>query len=139
MGYRARGFGNDQVDAVRELRAAERQRMKALVNADDRAARGLHAEDYQLITPGGATYSKDEYLGDIASGILDYLVFEPASDIAVQVFGDAGAVRYQARIDIRFASGGGDSGLFWHTDLYRRTDRRWQAVWSQATRIRNED
>ena len=120
------------------LRATERRRLRALVDADDAAARELHADDYQLITPGGRTYSKAEYLSDVASGVLDYRVFEPASEIATQILGDAGAVRYQARIDIRFASGGADSGLFWHTDMYRWADGRWQAVWSQATRIPNE-
>jgi hypothetical protein len=122
------------VDRADELRAAERRRLRALVDADDAVARDLHADDYQLITPGGATYTKHEYLGEIASGVIRYHVFEAASDVAVQVFGDAGAVRYRARIDIRYATGGGDTGLFWHTDVYRWTDGRWQAVWSQATR-----
>jgi hypothetical protein len=61
-------------------------------------------------------------------------VFEPASDIAVRLYENAAAVRYQARIDIRF-SGQRDSGVFWHTDIYEKRDGRWQAVWSQATRI----
>jgi hypothetical protein len=122
-----------------ELRAVERRRLRALVEADATTAGALHADDYQLITPGAATYSKEEYLGGIAAGDLDYRVFEPASDIAVQLFGDGGAVRYQARIDIRFAPGASDSGLFWHTDLYRRVAGQWQAVWSQATQITKDD
>jgi hypothetical protein len=122
-------------DAIEELRDVERRRLRALVDADIAAARHVHAHDYQLITPGGATFSGDEYLDDITSGAIDYRVFEPASDIAVKVFSDAGVVRYKARIDIRFSSGGRDGGLFWHTDIYRHADGRWQAVWSQATRI----
>ena len=122
-------------DRAAELRDTERRRLQALVDGDDDIARELHAADYQLITPGGATYSKGEYLGAIADHVLDYRVFEAASDVSVQLFGDGGAVRYQARIDIRFASGGSDSGLFWHTDMYRCSGGRWQAVWSQATRI----
>ena len=128
-------MSDTEVDPVAELRATERRRLESLVAADDAAARMLHAAVYQLISPGGATYSKDEYLDDIASGVLRYRVFEAASDVAVLVSGDVGAVRYQARIEVRFASGGSDSGLFWHTDIYRRIDGRWQAVWSQATRI----
>ncbi len=122
------------VDRTEELRAVERRRLQALVDAEDAVARELHADDYQLVTPGGATYTKDEYLGDIAAGVIRYRVFEAASEVAVQVFGDAGAVRYRARIEIRYGSGGGDAGFFWHTDMYRSTDGRWQAVWSQATR-----
>jgi hypothetical protein len=32
-----------------------------------------------------------------------------------------------------------DAGLFWHTDVWERRADGWQAVWSQATRIRLED
>jgi hypothetical protein len=127
--------GDRNLDAESALVEVERRRLRALVDADHATALELHAPDYQLITPGGATYSRDEYLGDIASGAIDYRVFEPASEVAVKLFADAGVVRYQARIDIRFGTGGADGGLFWHTDVYRRTDGRWQAVWSQATEI----
>jgi hypothetical protein len=125
-------------DAIEELRDVERRRLRALVDANTAAARQLHAHDYQLITPGGSALTGDEYLADIASGAIDYRVFEPASDVAVKIMGDAGVVRYKARIEIRFGSGGGESALVWHTDIYRRTDAGWQAVWSQATRIRTE-
>ncbi len=119
------------------FRERERQRLRALVDADLDLARSLHADDYQLITPGGATLSRDGYLDGIATGELDYLVFEPASEIAVSVYDGAAAVRYQARIEI-LVSGQLDSGLFWHTDIHELRDGRWQAVWSQATRIRAE-
>ena len=124
-----------RVDPADELADVERRRLRALVDADHAAALDFHADDYQLITPGGNALSRDQYLDDIASGAIDYRVFEPDSDVAVKLFGDAGVVRYQARIDIRFASGDRDGGLFWHTDVYRRRDGRWEAVWSQATRI----
>src|SRR5687767_8883568 len=113
----------------------ERRRLRALVAADIDLARSLHAADYQLVTPGGATMSGPDYLDAIATGDLDYLVFEPASDIAVRVFDGAAAVRYQARIEV-LVSGTLDSGLFWHTDIHELRDGRWQAIWSQATRIR---
>ena len=116
------------------IRDLERQRLRALVAADVDVARALHADDYQLITPAGVALSKAEYLGGIDSGELDYVTFEAASDIVVHVAGRAAAVRYQARIEILF-SGGRDIGLFWHTDVYEIRDGRWQAVWSQATRI----
>ena len=116
----------------------ERTRLRALVAPDLGAAEALHAPGYQLITPGGVALSREAYLGGIASGDLDYQVFEPASDIAVVRLGEGGAaVRYQARIDIRFGAGERDGGLFWHTDLYALRDGRWEAVWSQATRLRS--
>jgi hypothetical protein len=119
------------------FRERERQRLRTLVEGDLDLARSLHADDYQLITPGGATISREAYLDGIATGDLDYLVFEPVSEIAVRVFDRAAAVRYQVRIEI-LVSGQLDSGLFWHTDMYEQRDGRWQAVWSQATRIRAE-
>lgn len=119
-------------DLIREI---EHQRLRALVAAEIELANSLHSDDYQLITPDGQTISKEDYIGGIGSGALAYDVFEPASDIAVRFFGNAAAVRYQARIEVRF-SNQRDGGLFWHTDIYETRDGRWQAVWSQATRIR---
>jgi hypothetical protein len=117
------------------FRDLERQRLRALVEVDLDLARSLHADDYQLITPGGATFSREEYLDGIATGDLHYVVFEPASEIAVRVYDRAAAVRYHAKIEILVA-GQLDSGLFWHTDIHEVRSGRWQAVWSQATRIR---
>jgi len=120
------------------IRETEHQRLRALVAAEIELANSLHGDDYQLITPGGQTISKEDYIGAIASGELVYSAFEPASDIAVRLFGNAAAVRYQARIEARF-TGQRDSGVFWHTDIYETREGRWQAVWSQATRIRTRD
>jgi hypothetical protein len=118
------------------LRHVERLRLEALVNGDLGVAEALHADTYQLITPGGAALSKDEYLGGIASGTFDYRVFEARSPVAVRLVGEVGILRYQARIEISVA-GDLDGGLFWHTDYYERRHGQWQAVWSQATRIKS--
>ena len=81
------------------LRETERQRVRSLVQGDLAGADSLHASDYQLITPLGYALSKDDYLGSIESGALDYLVFEPVTEI--EVWGDdgIGLLRYQARIE----------------------------------------
>ena len=123
-------------DAGDVLRALERARLRALVDADPETAGALHAEDYQLITPGGAALTKSEYLGGIADGSLNYRTFEAASDVLVRISADVGVLRYRARIEILVA-GTLDEGLFWHTDTYERRDGSWQVVWSQATRIRS--
>ena len=119
------------------FRALERRRTQALVDRDLELARSLHSPGYELITPGGQTLGRDAYLGGIEAGTMTYHTFEPASDIAVRAVGDAAAVRYKARIVIEW-EGGADEGLFWHTDLYERVEDRWQATWSQATRIPRE-
>ena len=117
------------------IRARERERLRSLVAPDLEVARSLHADDYQLVTPSGATLSKEDYLGQIESGALDYRVFEPESEVAVRCYRDAAVIRYRVRIEVAFADGR-DADTFWHTDLYELRDGRWQAVWSQATRIR---
>ncbi len=60
-----------------ELVQIEQLRLRALVDADVAVAEGIHADDFQLITPGGDAYSKEQYLGDVASGVIDYRVWEP--------------------------------------------------------------
>lgn len=121
---------------VDRLRGVERERLRSLVDADMDIAHRLHADDFQLITPVGGTVSKDDYLGLIASAEVDYLEWEP-EEIEVRVFGDAAVIRYRARLRIA-VKGQPDapSGRFWHTDLYEKRNGQWQAVWSQATQIR---
>jgi hypothetical protein len=116
------------------LADVERMRLKALVEADMEAAELCHADDFQLVTPSGRTFSKAEYLGLIASRELNYLVWEPL-DIAARVEGDAGCLRYHSLLNV--AVGGSESGLdrYWHTDYYERRAGRWQVVFSQATAI----
>ena len=120
------------------LRDVERTRLAALVERDMDVAAELHADDYALITPGGAVLSKHAYLSGVATGALRYSTFEPDGEIAVRVWGSAAALRYQVRIDIDW-EGGRDSGRFWHTDIYELRDGRWQVFWSQATRIPAND
>ena len=117
-----------------ELVQVEQRRLQALVNADVGVAEGFHADDFQLITPGGDALSKDQYLGDVASGVVDYRVWEPL-DIEVHVLGDAGCVRYHSNLEIVVAGRQIDLSHYWHTDYYERRDGRWQVVWSHATEI----
>ena len=111
----------------------ERDRLRALVARDLDRARALHAEDYQLITPGGGTLTKAEYLDGIASGELRYDLFEPSSPIRARVGPDRAIVRYRVHVVIDFP-GGRDDAELWHTDYWERREDGWQAVWSHATR-----
>jgi phage baseplate assembly protein W len=124
------------VDAEDNLRDLEARRLASLVTGDRATAEALHADDYELITPSGSTYSKRAYLDGIATGALRYQVFEAASPVRVRVQGDTAILRYEVRIDIGFAPGERDAARCWHTDYWERRGGRWQAVWSQATRIR---
>jgi hypothetical protein len=95
----------------------------------------LHADDFQLITPSGTSVSREGYLGGIASGEIDYLVWEPAS-IEVRLYGQAAVIRYQAQLQLVFQGEKAPLRRYWHIDSYEKRDGRWQVVWSQATEIR---
>ena len=121
-------------DEANGLRATERERLRSLVDGDIETARRLHADDFQLVNPAGVTLSKVEYLGDIASGNLDYLIWEPET-IEVRPYGDAAVIRYRAQSQAIVAGQKTPLRRFWHTDVYEKRDGRWQAVWSQVTLI----
>jgi hypothetical protein len=115
------------------LAEIERHRLRALVDADLVAAHKLHADDFQLITPGGKSYSKDEYLAAIESGDIDYLRWDP-EEIDARVQADSGCLRYCSTI-VMIQSGEQIGPVrCWHTDFYERQNGRWRVVWSHATR-----
>ncbi|MFE7721582.1 nuclear transport factor 2 family protein [Nocardia rhizosphaerihabitans] len=117
------------------IRATERSRLAALVEADIATAAIHHGTEFQLITPIGAALNRDEYLGAVGDGHIDYLVWEPGP-ISVRLHGDAACLRYQADLEVVFGGHPLPRARYWHTDLYEFLDGRWQVVWSQATQIR---
>lgn len=124
-------FAQDTADQLRDI---ERERLRSLVDADVVTARRLHADDFQLINPKGGTLSKEQYLGDIASGELDYLEWKPA-DIRVRLHADSAVIRYQAHLRVSVKGSPGRDVTFWHTDLYEKRSGQWQVVWSHATLV----
>ena len=118
-----------------EFRELERSRLRALVGRNMRLARQLHAADFQLITPTGHLYLRDQYLGEIESGQLKYIAWE-AKEMDVRIHASVALLRYKARLEV--GSGIGQASIFhcWHTDSYELINGLWQVVWSQATAIR---
>ncbi len=116
------------------IRASERERLRALVDANIEVATRLHADDFQLINPLGISISKEEYLSDIASGAVNYLVWEPGA-IEVRLHGHMAVIRYQSRLEIIVRGDHAPLRRMWHTDLYEKRTDSWQVVWSQATVI----
>ena len=58
------GAANVQAEADL-IRTTERERVRALVEANVGRARQLHADDFQLINPLGGSLSKEQYLGGL--------------------------------------------------------------------------
>lgn len=118
-------------DFIREL---ERSRLRALVERDMAQAWLLHAPDFQLVTPRGQPFTREQYLAKVESGALRYLRWEPG-DIDVRLRGDSAVIRYQATLEIDAGEGRGTPFRCWHIDSYELNGAMWQVVWSQATRI----
>lgn len=118
------------------LRAIETTRLQALVDADTATARTLIASDFQVINPAGVALSRDDLLGAVDAGVLDFLVIEPSAPIAVRLSGDSATLRYQTAYDVVLGA-----THVTHkartTALYERRDGRWKIVWEQTTAIPN--
>lgn len=121
--------------AVERLRATELERQHALVDADIAAIDALTADDFQLVPPPGTPLSREEYLGAVAAGAIDYLAFEPNSEMQVRLYGEAAAIRYLAHIDVVVTGLGHFGTDAWVTCVYERREGRWQIVWEQATAV----
>ena len=119
---------------VELIRAIERTRLRALVDANIDVASRLHADDFQLINPAGVSISKERYLSDIASGDVNYLVWE-AGEIDVRLQGLMAIIRYKSELEIIYKGDRAPLRRMWHTDYYEKRSEGWQVVWSQATAI----
>jgi hypothetical protein len=117
------------------LRALEGECARALVAGDLGCARALHADDFQLIIPGGMALTKDQYLGGIASGAIQYRSLEVIGEIAIRLYGAVALLRYQAEAELLFHGVEVPRTRIWKTDTFELRDGRWQVVWSQATAI----
>jgi hypothetical protein len=112
------------------FRALELRRTRALVERDMQTLQELHAPEYELITPAGVVFSRKRYLEAVEREPF-YSGWE-VGEMAFRTSAELTILRYQAKL--RFPSG--KELLCWHTDAYENRSGAWQAVWSQATEIK---
>jgi hypothetical protein len=119
------------------IQQLEHRRLRALVDVDATVLDTLHSPAFRLVHPSGGVWTKEEYIGGVISGHIDYRRFEPVTGIEVMTDGDLAVLRYRSVIEI--SVGAHEPGTLdcWHADTYRRggADEPWQVVWSQATEI----
>jgi hypothetical protein len=97
-------------------------------------ARALHSPEFQLVTPGGKSRSRESYLTAVQTGAITYLKWQ-ALDMVVRQFSNVVLLRYQAQLEMPLNVGGTSSFVCWHTDSYEVNNGLWQVVFSQATRV----
>lgn len=126
--------GREPAD-LEELRDADLTRLAALVDADMKVLEALHAQDYRLVPPPGDGMSRDQYLDAVASGDLDFLAFEPVSDMDVVVSGDVAVVTYRSFIHVAAEGMGELEHDAWSTYRYERGADGWELAWEQVTAV----
>jgi Domain of unknown function (DUF4440) len=127
--------GTGQSRQVERLRQIEKNRLQALVDANVAVARPLIASDFELINPLGEVLSRDDILGGVGSGALDFLSDTVTSQIRVRLHGNTAALRYRHTIDVAVAQIGHLAHPAWTTALYVRRTGSWQIVWEQTGAI----
>jgi hypothetical protein len=120
---------------VERLRQIEHKRLRALVDADVAVAGHLMARDFELINPLGDVLTRDDLLGAVGAGAIDFLSDEVSGQIRVRLHRGMAVLRYRHTIDIQVAGVGHLTHPAWTTALYERHNGRWQIVWEQTGAI----
>jgi hypothetical protein len=127
--------GASSSNQAEQLRQIEQERLQALVDADVAVAGSLMASDFELINPIGDVLTRDDLLGGVGSGAIDFLSDELTSEIRVRVHGNTAVLRFRHTIDIRVAGIGHLTHPAWTTAVYERRTSGWQIVWEQSGAI----
>ena len=92
-------FANGRTDILRLSAIAMRRNDQTAGDMICDLGAEIAADDVEAeINPGGAALTKDQYLGGIASGEIDYRVWEPDSTIEVRLYGQVALIRYRAMV-----------------------------------------
>lgn len=116
------------------IRAAETERLRALVAADMEVAERLHAQNFRVVNPLGRELSREAYLRSVATGESDYLSWQPQA-IEVRLYGRMAAVTYQSRVDLAVRGHRLPPMQAWNTGIYELKNGRWAIVWFQVTEV----
>jgi hypothetical protein len=113
------------------LRAAEKARFAANVNADAKALGALLDDNLEYTHSNGELDSKTSFIASLTSGKRDYVA--TSFDIqSVRIFGDVAIVRGTAKVTVADNGNSRDLDLG-YTDFWLWKDGRWQmTAWRSA-------
>lgn len=120
-------------DAQTAVLATQTERFRAIVNADFEALESILAPDLVYTHSHGGVESKTEFLANLRSGRVDYLEMTPTRN-QVRVYGDTAVLT--GDISLRVAAGGQEHQVTMrYTEIYVRSDARWQLAAWQSTQF----
>ena len=117
------------------LRQLELQRLQAQVDADVATTDKLLAPDFTLVTPDGSLLTKEDTLGLLKTGNVDFSEIDVLGDIEVRDYGDAAVLTYRAKMSVTVQGAGGLTHDAWDTVVYEEHNGHWQAHSAQTTGV----
>lgn len=120
---------------TKAIRHIQRERAGTFLAVNIETARRIYADDFQLTTPLGAVFSKNDYLGAVEVGVLRYSVLEFDSPLQVRVYAYVALVRHRTQIELAVQRQRYPRLAYWFADAYEKRDSQWPIVWSQGTGI----
>ena len=122
---------NDETEkAIREL---ETRRFQAMIEADTAALDTILAEDLTYTHTSGWVDTKEQFIGWLESGELNYESISTDS-VRVRVYAAAAVVTGQAAVKIK-VNGQAKNLQIRFIDVYVKRDDHWQMVAWQSTRL----
>lgn len=123
--------------AETELKALEQQWMDAYVKADTGFLKTLEAEDWTLVDSDGTTMTKAQDIKELGDKTF-VCKSASASDLKVKAMGDNYAY-VTCTVKMAGTYKGKDfSEEFRSVDIFAKKDGKWQALYSQITKVPKE-
>jgi ketosteroid isomerase-like protein len=116
-----------------EILAADRERVRALNDADVAVIGELFDEELRFIHSNGVVDTKHLLIAALESGRLDYLAIR-TRDVTVRAYGEAGFASGTAAIDAKGPDGKRRTITNLYTAVYAKREGRWRLVSYQSTR-----
>lgn len=123
--------------AESELKALTQQWLDAYVKADTAFLKTVEADDWTFVDSDGTTMTKAQDIKELGDKTF-VCKSASASDLKVKAMGDNHAAVTAAIKMAGTYKGEEFSGEFRSIDIFEKKDGKWQAVYSQITRVKKD-
>jgi ketosteroid isomerase-like protein len=123
--------------AESELKALTQQWLDAYVKADTAFLKTVEADDWSFVDSDGTTVTKAQDIKELGDKTF-VCKSASASDVKVKTMGDNHAAVMATMKMAGTYKGEEFSSEFRSIDVFEKKDGKWQAIYSQITRIKKE-